>query len=837
MNKTFKRLSDRLLRGLGRIHSDETGQGIILSVISLVILTFFVGTVYRVGYLSSNRIRVQSVADATAFSMAVTQANAISALAWINEGMAATHYHLCRYAVDVIVAAVDLEFVDPGPRSPDRQPDPNTDKTLSVAQAAYDAAYARALENIPAGKQYIRELAELQQTIIDRIPNNILRAAVYKEAGAAFAMSEGHDGRRGVRLATLFPDFEEFDLNNNNYLEDELNTERFGIEVGVEGARHPQESDRPAWTQWFDTGIRGSEPGSTDVFGNPAGEGLSWHGWRYYDAERSFFDGTNSVWNLKRRTFARIGRLYIPDYRRDSRSTVPHLLEKDSGAAENTGRGYDVGDTLLNVTSVLAFRDQSGANGEPHPDNAANPYMVPFFVRFSSLRMEVVDGNDQIKSNPATIFEVTAVLESTNQLRISGAVDPDDSSVRTSGLPFEIWIWTQRNQPCEEEITHPITGQTVTIIHGSCEELGSGTNIEFWWRSNPSIIHGRFLLYTDVNDQPQQDFKPIFISNHDPSIAYHQTRGPCWDSREIRQSETPSEVLTGPTGYIYDPTQDQVIACPTCGHYEFNSDGTLLSALPGVDRDGDRKTDVRLFAWHTFPRQDPASPDLDENDFMDARVFREFDEFAEDVADDALATANESAYGEAPSETGKVLTAEFFKWGFNAALWMPKVGRNLILPDDPDNPDQSWEPWWGYFCIASARTAVFDGEWVVNFDDAQTRQSWLDSDSNLYRTDWQARLVQVNSVIKDFDAQGFSSGLQMVFDKLVQTNLRTYEHQGNVLGQALPTATASTLSPAGNPGNFDSMANVLLELLSPTNPETQHGIDFTSTNLKDIVHH
>ncbi|MBI2191790.1 MAG: Tad domain-containing protein [Planctomycetes bacterium] len=774
----------RLEAALGRIHSDESGQGLFFAAISLMVLTFFAGTVYRVGFLSSTRMKVQSTADAAAFSMALTEANAMSALAWVNEGVAQTQYHLMRYAVDVVVTAVDLEYAKPGPRSPGRRPDPNVDP--NQAQQAYDDAYDRAQESIPAGKRYLQQLSELQDDIIAKLPNNKLRSGLYNKAGAAFAMSEGHSGRRGVKLATVFPDYEDFDPTR--YLENETDTERFGSHV-VGDAQHPQQGSYPRWVAWFDAGIRGDPYTGVDYY-----TGQNIPNWRYWDTERSTYDQVTGIWDLVPRTFARQGRLFFPNAVYTS-AGWPHLVEEDPTEAVELGKGYEVGDTVLKVGSLWLLKDRTGPGGTPQPQNASNPYQTPFYIQIQGRRWE----NDRIVNNPPEIHTVTSVNEASNEL------------ILQDGLQNEIWIWldTTAQGPCQQYQSGNMEPGCVA------KDIGGETH---YFRSNyPAVLHGRYLLYTDQSGDPQRVFYPIYLGYNPGDHIYCQTRGPCWDDREILQSETPSTVLTGPTGYILE--NDVVRACPTCG----------LQGRPGVDYDGDRKTDVRLFAWHAYHRQ--GTVELDESDYMDVRVF-------EEVADpripdgrnigDSLDNQNQSAYGESPASPPLVLTEEFFKWGMSAALWMPKHNRAMILPD-------SWEPQWGYFGLASARPAVWDpqeGKWIVDFTDEQdpqqARTDWLAGLSNLYLTDWQARLVSSSRLIQDFDKQaGYSEGINMLLDKLVNSS-RTYDEQ-NQTYTAVMSGQAAPTPPEGE------MRDVLDELMNPDND--QHGLNILDSDVEDLVHH
>jgi hypothetical protein len=183
----------------------------------------------------------------------------------------------------------------------------------------------------------------------------------------------------------------------------------------------------------------------------------------------------------------------------------------------------------------------------------------------------------------------------------------------------------------------------------------------------------------------------------------------------------------------------------------------------------------------------------------------------------------------------------------NAALWMPKPTRDFILP-------ANWEPQWGYFAFASARPALRDtylGRWVMDPadhltelrnaypDDTATlvtgqdaRDKWVETAPNLYLPEWQGRLVHARDVIKSFDAQpeGFLNGLQLLLDRLIVSNTRTYDDAGTVYDAVLNgSQTAPTPS-------FGTMSAAVAELINPTSPD-QHGMDITNPDLEERVHH
>jgi hypothetical protein len=838
----MRKILQRMGTGIGSIHRRQGGQAMVFASVTMGLLALFSGAIFRIGIYSSNKMKTQSVADAAAYSMAVNQANALSALGWINEGMAIMHYNLCRYAVDVIISAVDLEFSVPGPRAADRQALPTSSPHNADPggdQTKYDDAYAKASKYIPLGKQYLRELGDAQQIIITSAQGHIIRSAIHESVGAAFSMTEGNSGRRGVRVATIYPDYDELDLNN--MLEQETDPERFGYRVGLGGAHHPSQGSNPQWMDWFDSGLRGSS-----TWG---GCSTSWnYSTNYWDKERTSEHKVNVCLRPPiRRTWARMGRLLVPTWRPSAVAYGTHLVEKlypnDSRAYHSEGgaqgRGYAQGDTVIRVANVRRMRDSSD-NGQPQ--DPSNPYRTPFFVQLGSVSMgrapytvKESDLQNALASSlfrmengkrvqeKALILEVVTVNEQTHELTFQNP------------LPYDVFIYPEYavndplpDRPCDYGPTTLPNGRIVYPDRRPyCETITINGTERHFRRSYPSVSRVRYLIPTDSQgNELEAVYARESLGDHSiPNHVYAQTRGPCWDTREILITEIPGGApgtrqrpAEGPTGFIFE--NNQVNACPTCGY----------GGASGVDFDGDGKTDVRLSPWFTYDMKGTTGLNYpDENDFMDVRVWEEMNEFGESspIVGDRFDTTN--AYGQDPAESPLVLTEEAFKYGHSAAVWMPISKAQLILPAD-------WEPQWGFFSFASARVAgwdTFQGQWINDWadqtDPKTARQSWLDSDANLYITNWQARLHNAGKVIQDFDAGNYSNGFQMLIDNLTAGATNTYDADGNGYDAVVGGGSAPTPS-------YGTMNDVIQELLNPTNLDA-HGLDLNNSAVRDLIRH
>lgn len=93
----------RVLTGARRLHEDEGGAALVFAVITLFSLALAMFMVFQVGLVTTDRLQIQSAADAAAYSGAQVEANAINSIGQINDGMSYVHYASLRYVLDQIV--------------------------------------------------------------------------------------------------------------------------------------------------------------------------------------------------------------------------------------------------------------------------------------------------------------------------------------------------------------------------------------------------------------------------------------------------------------------------------------------------------------------------------------------------------------------------------------------------------------------------------------------------------------------------------------------------------------------------------------------------------------
>ncbi len=191
-----------LTRAALRLHHDQRGQGLVFAAMSFLLVVMAAGMVYNVGQVCMTRIQVQTAADSAALSAAMIEADCMSSIAWINNGMAQIYHSLLRQMADITTFAVLAEFEDPKSHFRPTSTNPNPDKKklegypcpldvlwgpdspyLPEAQAAPppgfacwklgrwendpnpDSLISRAKVVFPEAKRWLMELSNIEQAI------------------------------------------------------------------------------------------------------------------------------------------------------------------------------------------------------------------------------------------------------------------------------------------------------------------------------------------------------------------------------------------------------------------------------------------------------------------------------------------------------------------------------------------------------------------------------------------------------------------------------------------------------------------------------------------------
>ncbi|MFC1671971.1 pilus assembly protein TadG-related protein [Planctomycetota bacterium] len=192
-----------MMRRLWRLFFDEDGQVLIFGVLTLFMLALGVVVVYDVGSVVAKRVQLQQAADAASAAGAQIEGNAISSVAWMNDGMAYIYYNICRYAVDVGIYGTMAELKQTGP------PYPSDDVVgTSDAVGKYNEAYARASEWIPRGEAMLEQISKIEGAIALATPV-LVEQEVYRVAK-----------ENGVDRAAIFPKFVMFPDPDSHFILD-----------------------------------------------------------------------------------------------------------------------------------------------------------------------------------------------------------------------------------------------------------------------------------------------------------------------------------------------------------------------------------------------------------------------------------------------------------------------------------------------------------------------------------------------------------------------------------------------------------------------------------------
>lgn len=211
-----------------RLAGDESGQGLVFAVLTVFFLALLMLAMFDAGRVSTQRIKIQGAADLAAYSGAAVEANNVSMIAHVNNGMAFIYYHLLRYCVDVIT----YETLNNLKKHP---PLPAFDEyvgTRQIGQKLKDVAALAAVE-VPKGEQWLKVLFEINRGIADATPLLVRREA-FRAAKA-----------NGATKVAMFPDFtgrrDQFDFNfdpdkTDNPFAKHIrhdNWPRFAVEIAV----------------------------------------------------------------------------------------------------------------------------------------------------------------------------------------------------------------------------------------------------------------------------------------------------------------------------------------------------------------------------------------------------------------------------------------------------------------------------------------------------------------------------------------------------------------------------------------------------------------------------
>ncbi len=184
-----------------RLTRDTNGQTMVFGAISLFILVSFTAMVFNVGQVVSHRVEVQNAADAAARSGALTEANLVSTVAFLNDGMAYIYYNMMRYATNVTVFGVLAELKETGPPYP-------SDGLVGVSNpvARYNWAFSQADTWIPRCKTWLNVISRIERAIA--LSGDLLVKREIRRSAVANAAHDVGGAEKGIEAVALFPDFD-----------------------------------------------------------------------------------------------------------------------------------------------------------------------------------------------------------------------------------------------------------------------------------------------------------------------------------------------------------------------------------------------------------------------------------------------------------------------------------------------------------------------------------------------------------------------------------------------------------------------------------------------------
>jgi hypothetical protein len=735
---------------ISRLWREESGQGILFAAATLLVLVGFVAFVFNIGRLLDRRTKMQIAADAAAYSGAMVEANAVSAIAWINSAMSQVYYNAMSYAKDVDMAAVAAEL--------ERRMNPNG-APGGAAWDAYQMAYSQAATNLPMAKLWMVQLSQLENAIAIVTPR-LAEEEMFAVAGRAgaermsvypsFRMFPSQESRTSFSITCLGNGWKIVNLNTGETLTISLNGNTWDIQWSNDPSPREVQISQDSPTRWHvqyfqppgspvqevflenDPGLGwvvwGSSPGvnggppvttppitftTVDMDGDGLKEGTRITQGGYSQVAMRGADGNVYVWNDVARRYDR------------------------TTSNQTTVGGVNV---QVNVTNTIHFAGGATARiGQPTVVDIGGTHLVltdppNISTGFGPVRIA-------ISGFSPTQFNIS----------VGGfSLTPGNSNGR----------WTDHYDPREE-----IWWRTRLVVMGT--DLNGRPNQWQYdyerfgallrWESNGYITRHAFMgqgFSPNPNDwptNPQTQWTAWF--NTDPVQAKPVDES--WQPENQPDTDFSAPDGSGirhllpnilpPAGAYY-----QTATCAHCSGTGKEAGGGVCAACRARDYFGNSRTsNVRVsigslanspFWPNGLRRGTVDQPFPAEADYLDARVY------------------NSSSYGVIAPPLQQMMplvaTEEFFKWGVNIGVWKHAYNGSLYPNDTPMLFPNSREPAWGTVAIASARVGLPDGSGghIWQFNNKPNRSNWCQASLlNLYYADVQAKLYASKYQVSDFD--------------------------------------------------------------------------------------
>ncbi|MGD1000716.1 MAG: pilus assembly protein TadG-related protein [Candidatus Brocadiia bacterium] len=786
--------------GIGRFVADESGQGIIFAAATLLLLVGFVAFVFNFGRLLDRRTKTQIAADAAAYSGAMVEADAVSAIAYINSAMSQVYYNSLKYAVDMNESAVAAEL--------ERRMNFTTNPPFTPGGPSWNTyltVYSTVSQSLPEAKQLMLQLSQLENAIAIVTPR-LVQEEMFAVAGRAggermsvypsFRMFPSPDSLVQFAISCLGNGWQVTNLGTGDTLTITLNGNTWDMKwISATSSREVQitQNNSTSWTIQF------SQPAGTpvqlvNVDNEPnlgwviSGTGVNPNGGPPVPMQPITFtpvdpaglgynegvqisqggssqilmrtpDGNISLWN---------GSSYIPMTSNTTTIGGVNVQVNVTNTINFAGGGSaQIGNpSVLNIGGariVLSNPPTIGTGFGPVWINITG--FNPNQFNISAGGFSLMPGNSNGRWNDH--YNPAEELWWRNRLVVMGT----DANGNPNQWEYD---WEQlgallQAEPQNGNITaHAFMGSG----NGYTSDPGTWPTWTGWFNPFPYPMPNNptqnYAMPYDISTQAPQD--PTWFGPPDGKGISHllsQYAAPVIAPQAYYQ--TAKCAYCNGTGMV--PGTNVVGSCPVCHGWDNAGNLTYSNVRVFI---GDLATSV-----HTVVHlSNPAAQIFPDDFYLSAPMFRQTS---------VTNYPNPSSPGVAIATPGLPLVAydDFFKWGVNVGVWKhPYNGLwtgtnggqsdNLMLSNVQDPLSQvvffpsSVEPAWGTVAVASARVGLpvaigglpnggvalpnVNGSYLCQFSDAADRSAWCQSSlENLYYADVQAQLFASKNQVGDFD--------------------------------------------------------------------------------------
>jgi Flp pilus assembly protein TadG len=782
---------------LTRFAADQRGQAILFAAASIMVLAGFVALVFNIGQVTERRARVQLAADNAAYSGALVQANGLSSIAWINNGMAQIYTNLTRYAVDVCTTGVVAELEHRLNRG-------------GLGVSDYQAAITNAQTWLPRGKEWMTDLSRIENAVAIVTPR-LMQETMYNVAKVD-----------GAERVTLYPTPRLFPAGSSE--------QHFLIEQFAQGWRVTNLVNNDMFwifkqgNEWHLIHNNASGVTQEEVVVREVIPGKQWVVIRYDDKGNVVQQVTlycddqlgwlAQGWNPGQPPGQQTVQLAFKQVDMDGDGKLEgtqvtdqqgnvQVFKRENGIlylwrpgqkdyAPMTTQTTTVGgvEVRVNVTNSIAFPGANVNIGQPTSVHVGNVHIVLSDPPVIEGILGPVVVRIQGFSPGSFSFSVAGYAMSPNSAdgRWRKRFDPVEQIwwrqrliPQTPNDPTAIHQWQYDYERMGTHLRYEPNMERFTLINGLYAQQGGPQQPD--WMKWYDVITGKpYITGAIQNMNPTVDpvTKLHLPTSDPPDNAYYLT--------------VMCSVCNG-TGYAPDPQTGQMAECAAC-HAE--------------DHDRNGKSDLRVSI------QDVRSSRFllslrggDPEPYVAVRVFED------------------SSYGAKTLAPRRplVLSDEFFKYGVNVAVWRGPEASPMLFNREPN---------WGFVAVSSARIGIPEGAgYVYKIDpgagDAEGRdgrQQWSDdAPENLYRPSLEVKLVSSKK----------------------QVDLYDLEHEGNVIDETGVTYLWDVLM-FGRYTSFDEVGMWLSEYNGRTDrtvpgrlrnmhDRANHVFDVRSHQLDDVIYH